>query len=94
MLKHYLGTGGISTGTWSLRSPGTIWFVFVVAENMVKLVAVPSVLCCAVLACTSGAEPANVNTAEDWAYAFLHNIANPLQLACGITLQVQDFIVD
>lgn len=53
MLKHYLGTGGISTGTWSLRSPGTIWFVFVVAENMVKLWRqFPA--CCAVLACTSG----------------------------------------
>lgn len=93
MLKRYSGTRGICTGTWSLWSPGTIWFVFVVAENMVKLWwQFPA--CCAVLACTSGAEPANVNTAEDWAYAFLHNIANPLQLACGITLQVQDFIVD
>lgn len=37
MLKHCLGTSGISSGTQSLESPGTASFVFVVPENMVKL---------------------------------------------------------
>lgn len=69
MLKHCLGTSGISSGTQSLD-----WHCFICLcgpRNMVKLQQLYS--CCAFYSCCTsvyhGTEPANVNRAERCVYA-------------------------